>query len=140
MEVINVRTTARTQIVDITQEVRKAIEKSGVKDGLCFIFVPHTTAGVTINENTDEDVKADIIKTLNDLIPERGDYRHLEGNSDAHIKASLMGSSVILAVEDGRPVLGTWQGVFFCEFDGPRTRKVLVKCLESKASQNSWRT
>ncbi|MCG0276672.1 MAG: secondary thiamine-phosphate synthase enzyme YjbQ [Thermosediminibacteraceae bacterium] len=140
MEVINVRTTARTQMVDITQEVRKAIEKSGVKDGLCFVFVPHTTAGVTINENTDEDVKADIIKTLNDLIPERGDYRHLEGNSDAHIKASLMGSSVILAVEDGRPVLGTWQGVFFCEFDGPRTRKVLVKCLESKASQNSWRT
>lgn len=131
MEVINVRTTARTQMVDITQEVRKAIEKSGVKDGLCFVFVPHTTAGVTINENTDEDVKADIIKTLNDLIPERGDYRHLEGNSDAHIKASLMGSSVILAVEDGRPVLGTWQGVFFCEFDGPRTRKVLVKCLES---------
>jgi len=135
MEIISVKTTARTQMVDITHEVRKAISESGVKDRLCFVFVPHTTAEVTINENTDDDVKTDLIKALNRLIPERGDYKHVEGNSDAHIKVSLVGSSVLLAIEDGRPVLGTWQGVFFCEFDGPRTRKVLVKCLNSETSK-----
>ncbi|MCG0276003.1 MAG: secondary thiamine-phosphate synthase enzyme YjbQ [Thermosediminibacteraceae bacterium] len=120
--------------MDITHEVRKAISESGVKDGLCFVFVPHTTAGITINENADDDVKTDIMNTLERLIPPRGDYRHVEGNSDAHIKATLVGSSVVLAIEDGRPVLGTWQGVLFCEFDGPRTRKVFVKCVSAEDS------
>ena len=132
---IEVKTTARNQMVDITDEVKKAVSESGVKDGLCFIFVPHTTAGVTINENADDDVKTDIINALNRLIPQRGDYRHVEGNSDAHIKATLVGSSVVLAIEDGRPVLGTWQGVLFCEFDGPRKRKVIVKCVNSETSK-----
>ncbi|ADL07441.1 secondary thiamine-phosphate synthase enzyme YjbQ [Thermosediminibacter oceani] len=135
MRIINVETTARTQMVDITYEVRKAISEFGVKDGLCFVFVPHTTAGVTINENADDDVKTDIINALNRLIPQRGDYRHVEGNSDAHIKATLVGSSVVLAIEDGRPVLGTWQGVLFCEFDGPRKRKVFVKCVNAEDSK-----
>jgi secondary thiamine-phosphate synthase enzyme len=135
MKIINVETTARTQMLDITHEVRKAISESGVKEGLCFVFVPHTTAGVTINENADDDVKTDIINALNRLIPQRGDYRHVEGNSDAHIKATLVGSSVVLAIEDGRPVLGTWQGVLFCEFDGPRKRKVIVKCVNSETSK-----
>lgn len=134
MKIINVETTARTQMMDITHEVRKAISESGVKDGLCFVFVPHTTAGITINENADDDVKTDIMNTLERLIPPRGDYRHVEGNSDAHIKATLVGSSVVLAIEDGRPVLGTWQGVLFCEFDGPRTRKVFVKCVSAEDS------
>ncbi|KYO64808.1 secondary thiamine-phosphate synthase enzyme YjbQ [Thermovenabulum gondwanense] len=132
MKIINLVTTARTQIVDITSEIKKAVSESGVMDGLCFVFIPHTTAGVTINENADEDVKIDIINTLNKLIPQRGDYRHAEGNSDAHLKASLIGSSVMLAIEKGELVLGTWQGIFFCEFDGPRQRKVFVKCVNSE--------
>jgi len=132
MKIINLVTTARTQMVDITSEIKKAVSESGVMDGLCFVFIPHTTAGVTINENADEDVKIDIINTLNKLIPQRGDYRHAEGNSDAHLKASLIGSSVMLAIEKGELVLGTWQGIFFCEFDGPRQRKVFVKCVNSE--------
>lgn len=130
MKIISINTTARTQMVDITSEIKKAVSESGVKDGLCFVFIPHTTAGVTINENADEDVKIDIINTLNKLIPQRGDYRHAEGNSDAHLKASLIGSSVMLAIEKGELVLGTWQGIIFCEFDGPRQRKVFVKCVK----------
>ncbi|MGB9839543.1 secondary thiamine-phosphate synthase enzyme YjbQ [Thermovenabulum sp.] len=132
MKIISINTTARTQMVDITSEIKKAVSESGVKDGLCFVFTPHTTAGVTINENADEDVKIDIINTLNKLIPQRGDYRHAEGNSDAHLKASLIGSSVMLAIEKGELVLGTWQGIIFCEFDGPRQRKVFVKCVNSE--------
>jgi len=131
MKIISVETTEKTQMVDITYEVRKVISELGVKDGLCLVFVPHTTAGITINENADEDVKTDIIKSLNKLIPQKGDYRHREGNSDAHIKASLMGSSIMLAIENGELVLGTWQGIFFCEFDGPRKRKVIIKCIRN---------
>ncbi|MGB9814135.1 MAG: secondary thiamine-phosphate synthase enzyme YjbQ [Thermovenabulum sp.] len=131
MKIISVETTERTQMVDITYEVRKGISELGVKDGLCLVFVPHTTAGITINENADQDVKTDIINSLNKLIPQKGDYRHREGNSDAHIKASLMGSSVMLAIENGELVLGSWQGIFFCEFDGPRKRKVVIKCIRN---------
>jgi secondary thiamine-phosphate synthase enzyme len=123
------KTTSRTEFLDITREVEKTLTRSGMEDGLVFVFVPHTTAGVTINEGADPSVAADILGTLNRLIPFQGDYRHLEGNSAAHIKAGLMGSSVLVAAEKGKLVLGTWQALFFCEFDGPRTRKVLVKTL-----------
>lgn len=129
MKTITIETAARTEMVNITREIEKAVKESGVQDGLCYIFVPHTTAGITINENADEDVKTDIIKELNKIIPYMDDYRHIEGNSDAHMKASLMGSSVTVAVESGHLVLGTWQGIYFCEFDGPRKRRVYIKTL-----------
>jgi secondary thiamine-phosphate synthase enzyme len=123
------KTTERTEFLDITREVEKTLTRAGMEDGLVFVYVPHTTAGITINEGADPSVSADILMILNRLIPFRDDYRHLEGNSAAHIKASLMGSSVLVAMEKGKLVLGSWQAVFFCEFDGPRTRKVLVKAL-----------
>ncbi len=129
-EKIRVKTTSRVQFVDITSEVVKVIEKSGVKNGLCVVFVPHTTAGVTLNENADPTVRRDIMDTLSVIVPENGRYSHLEGNADAHIKASLVGSSVTLIVEEGHPVFGTWQGIYLCEFDGPRVRTVYVKVLE----------
>lgn len=129
-EKIRVKTTSRVQFVDITSEVVKVIEKSGVKNGLCVVFVPHTTAGVTLNENADPTVRRDIMDTLSNIVPENGHYSHLEGNADAHIKTSLVGSSVTLIVEEGRPVFGTWQGIYLCEFDGPRVRTVYVKVLE----------
>ena len=124
---IEVRTSARSQFMDITSEVREAVKSSGVTDGVCTVFVPHTTAGVTINENADPDVTRDMIDTLNRLVPQDGAYRHAEGNSDAHLKASMMGFSVTVFVENGKLVLGTWQGIYFCEFDGPRNRHVLVR-------------
>ena len=121
-----VQTKGRTDFTDITENVRKALESSGIKNGMCHVFIPHTTAGVTINENADPDVKSDITNTLEQLVPWTNRYRHFEGNSAAHIKASLMGFTVSVPVEDGRLVLGTWQCIYFCEFDGPRTRKVVV--------------
>ncbi len=121
-----VQTKGRTDFTDITKNVRKALESSGIKNGMCHVFIPHTTAGVTINENADPDVKSDIINTLEQLVPWANRYRHFEGNSAAHIKASLMGFNVSVPVEDGRLVLGTWQCIYFCEFDGQRTRKVVV--------------
>lgn len=127
---INVKTTSQTEFVDITEDVKKAIAESGVKDGLCLLFVPHTTAGITINEGADPTVKRDILTTLNRLIPFEGDYRHLEGNSAAHIKSTLTGVSLTLLIEQGRPVLGTWQSIYFCEFDGPRHRKVIVRAFQ----------
>jgi secondary thiamine-phosphate synthase enzyme len=133
MLTITLSTTRRTEFLDITREVQEALTRSGVKDGLVFVYVPHTTAGVTINEGADPSVVEDILGILNRLIPINGDYRHLEGNSAAHIKASLTGSSLLVAVEKGKLVLGTWQAIFFCEFDGPRTRKVLVKVLAGSA-------
>lgn len=123
------KTTERTEFLDITREVERTLTRAGMEDGLVFVYVPHTTAGITINEGADPSVAEDMLRTLNRLIPFRGDYRHLEGNSAAHIKASLMGSSVQVAVEKGKLVLGTWQAIFFCEFDGPRTRNVLVKMI-----------
>ena len=114
-------------MVDITSSVQKELTKAGTNDGICVVYVPHTTAGVTINEGADPDVCSDILAKLNELVPAHRGYRHTEGNADSHIKASLMGSSVSVIVENGRLVLGTWQKIFFCEFDGPRSRKVFVK-------------
>jgi len=124
-------TSARSQMVDITQEVAAVVLESGVTRGVCRIFVPHTTAAVTINESADPDVAADILAALDGLVPWKGGYRHREGNSAAHIKSSLVGPELALLVEDGRLVLGTWQGVFLCEFDGPRKRKVQVRVDEA---------
>ncbi len=114
-------------MIDITSKVQEELKRSGLKDGVCFLYVPHTTAGITINESADPSVVADIQATINNLVPWEGPYRHLEGNSAAHIKSSLIGNSVIVLVESGHLRLGTWQGIFFCEFDGPRSRKVHIK-------------
>jgi len=124
---INVKTETRTDLVDITSSVQKEVSKSGITDGICVVYVPHTTAGITINEGADPAVCRDILTKLNELVPPDAGYLHMEGNSDSHIKASLMGSSVSVIVESGRLVLGTWQKIFFCEFDGPRSRRVLIK-------------
>ena len=126
---LSVRTRGRVDFQDITGTVRDTIKSSGVQSGVCYVFVPHTTAGITINEHADPSVVEDIIAQLDRVIPRHGGYRHLEGNSPAHIKASLVGSSQALFVEEGRPVLGTWQGVFLCEFDGPRNRSLLIKIV-----------
>ncbi len=124
---INVKTGSRTDMVDITASVQKELSKSGVDDGFCVVYVAHTTAGVTINEGADPAVCHDILSTLSRLVPQDPSYRHMEGNSDSHMKASIMGSAVTVMVENGRLVLGTWQKIFFCEFDGPRSRKAYVK-------------
>ena len=124
---LSIDTTDRSEMIDITSKVEKELKRSGLKDGLCFLFVPHTTAGITINESADPSVATDIQAMLNKLIPWEGSYRHLEGNSAAHIKSSLIGSSVMVFVESGHLKLGTWQGIFFCEFDGPRSRKLYIK-------------
>ncbi|MFC1694473.1 secondary thiamine-phosphate synthase enzyme YjbQ [Candidatus Latescibacterota bacterium] len=121
-----VDTKTHTEFIDITHKVQKALTESGIQNGMCTVFVPHTTAGVTINENADPDVKTDIIATLERAFPWRGSYRHMEGNSAAHIKASMMGFSLSIPVENGRFAFGTWQCIYFCEFDGPRSRKVIV--------------
>lgn len=124
---LNVKSKAKTEFIDITEEIRDIIKESGTKGGICYIYVPHTTAGVTINEGADPSVKRDILTTLNRLIPFEGDYQHMEGNSAAHIKSTLVGSAQFVLIEDGKPLLGTWQSIYFCEFDGPRHRRVLVK-------------
>ncbi len=130
MKVLNVSSTKRTELIDITSAVRKVVRESGVKKGICFVYVPHTTAGVTINEHADPDVARDIEDTLDKLIPRNRSYRHVEGNADSHIKSTVVGPEVFVFVEDGDIVLGTWQGIFFCEFDGPRRRKVYIKVVE----------
>lgn len=129
VETFEVRTKAQTDFIDITRSVQEAVKKTGVKNGLCIIFIPHTTAAVTINENADPSVVQDIMMELNRMVPFKDGYRHLEGNSPAHIKSTLVGCTQILFVESGKLVLGTWQGIFFCEFDGPRNRKVHVKVI-----------
>jgi len=126
---LSVRTRGKVDFQDITGTVRDTIKSSGVKSGVCHVFVPHATAGITINEHADPSVVEDIAAQLDEMVPQHGSYRHLEGNSPAHIKASLIGSSQTLFVEEGRPVLGTWQGVFLCEFDGPRNRSLLIKIV-----------
>jgi secondary thiamine-phosphate synthase enzyme len=132
MQTFQVRTSARTEFIDVTRSVQEAAKKTGVEDGICIIFIPHTTAAVTINENADSSVVQDIIMELNKIVPFKDQYRHVEGNSPSHIKASLLGCSQIVFVESGKLVLGTWQGIFFCEFDGPRDRKVHVKILSDR--------
>ena len=129
MNQFTVRTGSRFEMIDITGEIRVILKKSGMREGVCHLFVPHTTAAVTINENADPDVPKDILAELDKIVPLHDAYRHMEGNSAAHIKASLFGASETLLVDGGSLVLGTWQSVFFCEFDGPRTRKVLVECV-----------
>ncbi len=136
MRKISIKTDRRNQMLDITSIVQKSVSESGVKNGICYIFVPHTTAAVTINESADTDVANDILETLSKLIPYKDSYRHVEGNSDAHIKASLIGDTAMLIIEDGRLVLGRWQGIFFCEFDGPRNRNLIIKIVDDKKTEN----
>jgi secondary thiamine-phosphate synthase enzyme len=124
---VKVKTDSRIDMVDITSSIQKEVSKSDVKDGIAVIYVPHTTAGITINEGADPAVCDDIMAKLSELVPPNAGYRHGEGNADSHIKASLMGSSVSVLVENGNLVLGTWQKIFFCEFDGPRSRRVYMK-------------
>ncbi len=129
MKKLSVRTSSQIEMLDITSQIEKIVKESGVTEGVCYLFVPHTTAAVTINEGADPSVKTDILKGLDKNIPLDDNYQHQEGNSAAHIKASIIGSSEVVPVESGSLVLGTWQSIFFCEFDGPRTRTVLVKVM-----------
>jgi len=129
MDTFNVKTNSRDHLIDITSEVKSAVKKSGIKDGICVVYTPHTTAGITINENADPDVQRDLIKGFSHLNFESVRFDHMEGNSPSHLKSTLVGCSETIIIENGSPVLGTWQGIYFCEFDGPRTRKVHVKIL-----------
>lgn len=131
MKEINIRTNSQVEMIDITTAVRDAVKKEDVRDGYCIVFTTHTTAAVTINENADPDVPRDIINALERAVPQNSSYRHREGNSPAHVKSSLVGASEIVLIDNGRLVLGTWQSIFFCEFDGPRNRKVVVKVIKA---------
>ncbi len=129
VQVATVKTSARTEIKDITAEINRLIQRAGVESGLCCLYVPHTTAGILVNESADPDVAVDIGNALDRLVPRDAGYRHYEGNADSHVKSSLVGVSETIPIEGGRLALGRWQGVFFCEFDGPRQRQVKVKIL-----------
>lgn len=129
METLRIRTDRRTQFVDITEAVQKAVSRSGVATGTCYLYVPHTTAGITINEHADPDVASDVEAALDRLIPAKGSYQHAEGNSDSHIKAILVGASQFVFVDSGKLTLGRWQGIFFCEFDGPRERHLHIRVV-----------
>ena len=126
---IPVRTTSHTQMLDITRQIQQTVSESGISNGICIIFVPHTTAAVTINENADPDVQTDFMKEINKIVPWEDGYLHMEGNAAAHLKASMMGFSETVVIKDGRLVLGTWQGIYFLEYDGARNRKVIVKVM-----------
>ena len=130
---ITVKTKAKTELIDISSEIQHLVRSQGFADGLCMLYVPHTTAAVTINESADPSVRSDILMVLNKIVPWEAGYRHLEGNSPAHVKATLVGASEMIAIENGKLVLGTWQGIFFCEFDGPRTRKLHVRLFKGLA-------
>lgn len=130
MESISIRSKTREELIEITSDVLKIIRKTNIDNGICVIFTPHTTAGITINENADPDVKNDIITGLDILNFEDAHFNHSEGNSSSHIKSSLIGCSETLIISKGAPILGTWQGIYFCEFDGPRDRKIHVKVIE----------
>ena len=132
MQTFQVRTSTQTEFIDVTRSVQEAVKETGVEDGVCIVFIPHTTAAVTINENADPSVVQDMIMELNKIVPFKDQYRHMEGNSPSHIKASLVGCSQIVFVESGKLVLGTWQGIFFFEFDGPRNRKIHVKVISAR--------
>jgi len=131
-KIMAIQTNKHTEFLEITSQINSLVAESDVRDGTCLLFVPHTTAGITINENADPDVKNDMLRAMDKLVPMADDYRHAEGNSAAHIKASLLGSSMQLIVQNGRLLLGTWQGIYFCEFDGPRQRKLVVKIQADK--------
>lgn len=130
-EVLTVHSRAREEIIDLSSQIQDLVERLNIRDGLLAVFVPHTTAAITINENADPDVKRDILFKLRSVFPRDDAYQHSEGNSDAHIKSSLVGHSITIIVENGQLLLGTWQGILFCEFDGPRTRKVYIKSLSA---------
>ena len=132
MQTIIVRTDRRTQLLDVTAHVQKAVLAAKVSSGICYLYVPHTSAAVTINECADPDVARDVEGALDRLVPATGPYRHSEGNSDSHVKAALVGTSQVALVENGKLALGRWQGIFFCEFDGPRERKLFVKIVADK--------
>jgi len=127
---LGVKTEQPVAMIDITKEIQNIVKESGVKQGICVVFIPHTTAGITINENADPDVVRDFTMEINKIVPMNDGYFHMEGNSAAHIKASIMGFSETIIIEDGRLLLGTWQGIYFMEFDGPRIRKAYVKIME----------
>lgn len=129
MEKIGIKTAKRIELVDITEEIQAAVAKKKINDGVCVVFCPHTTAGLTINENADPSVKQDIINTLNKLIPANVSYLHSEGNADSHVKTSLFGPCLTVIVEKGKLMLGAWQGIYFCESDGPRSREVWIKMV-----------
>lgn len=126
MKILAIHTSEREDLIDITAQVQQAVNETGIKKGICYVYVPHTTAGVIINESADPSVKEDILMTLRKIVPDSLPYRHAEGNSPAHVKSTLVGSSISVIVDKGTLALGTWQGIFFCEFDGPRTRKLYV--------------
>jgi len=130
VKILTISTHSRVEFIDITGDIERVAKELGVKSGICWMFVPHTTAGITINEGADPSVQSDIINQLDKIVPLHGDYHHLEGNSAAHIKASLIGCSDLVFIEDGRLKLGTWQSIYFCEFDGPRTRRLMVKITQ----------
>jgi secondary thiamine-phosphate synthase enzyme len=127
MKVIDIKTNAKEELVDLTNEVKEYVASSGVKKGICLVYVPHTTAGVTINENADPSVRADILMTMKSIVSDSLPFSHAEGNSPAHMKSSLIGASINVIIENGNLLLGTWQGIFFCEFDGPRRRRVFLE-------------
>jgi len=129
MEQLNVRTPSRACMVELTKQVQEAVTRNGVEEGVCYVFVPHTTAGLTINENADPTVQSDMLQALDKIVPWRDNYDHAEGNSAAHVKASMMGASLSILVHGGRLRLGMWQGIYLCEFDGPRHRQVYVKVV-----------
>lgn len=133
--ILKVKTGSKTELIDITSEIRNLVRSSSIKNGFCMLYVPHTTAAVTINESADPSVKSDILMILNKIIPWEAEYRHLEGNSPAHIKSTIVGASELVAIENEKLVLGTWQGIFFCEFDGPRTRKVNVHLFQENIEE-----
>ncbi len=128
---INVKSRVRNEFIDITDKIQEAVKEEGVTSGICYIFVPHTTAGVTINEGADTSVQRDIQVAMSRLVPVESDYSHREGNADAHIKSTLVGTSTVVFVDDGKLILGTWQAIYFCEFDGPRHRRVAVKVIKT---------
>jgi len=131
IQTFQVRTSTQTEFIDITRSVKEAVKKTGTRDGFCIVFIPHTTGAVTINENADPSVVHDMVMALNKIVLFQDQYHHLEGNSPAHIKASLVGCSETVFVESGKLVLGTWQGIFFCEFDGPRNREVHIRVVKT---------
>ena len=130
MTTVEIKTNNREEMVEITKQIQDILASTTIRNGICYVYVPHTTAGVTINEHADPSVKADILMALKQVVPDSLPFTHAEGNSPAHVKASLIGTSAVILVKDGQLVLGTWQGIFFCEFDGPRNRKVICDILE----------
>jgi len=130
MEKITVQTRKRNDFVEITDKIESIVKSKNIKSGICFIFVPHTTCGLTINENADISVRKDIIDKLSEIVPENGNYSHMEGNSDSHIKSTIVGHSLSIFIENNSLQLGTWQGIFLCEFDGPRIREVWIKIIK----------